>query len=258
VQPRERSDAAWLCLARARVQLGQWVAALDSYDELAELPTDSAARRLGIAERRQLEARLAWLEVVPSLPVPETARLTLDGEPIAPARLGVAFPVQPGRHWLTLEQQDGVRFQQSWRLAEGEHRSVRLEVAVAAPEPTLPARAEHPAPAPLRTSTSTSTRRGEPADSYARWSRWALYGGGIGTGVGLGLAAASGGLGSHVPRSTMFQVGLGTMLLSGVSIMTGVTLGILSEGSPEQPERPPQPSLQPWLSARGAGVAGSF
>jgi len=258
VEPGDRSSEAWLCLARARVQLGQWVAALDSYDELAELPADSASRRRGASERRELEARLAWLEVVPSLPLPDAARLTLDGEPISRARVGVAFPVQPGRHWLLLEQRDGTRLQHSWRLEEGEHRHVRLEVAAAAPAPALalsPACPEPPEPAPVR----VSARRGEPAESYARWSRWALYGGGIGTGVGFGLAAASGGLDSDGARGALFGVGLGTMLLSGVSIITGVTLGIMSEQRPEQPPQPSlQPTLQPWVSTRGAGVAGRF
>jgi hypothetical protein len=255
VEPRERSSDAWLCLARARVQLGQWVTALDSYDELAELPADSAARRLGAAERQQLEARLAWLEVVPSLPLPEAARLTLDGEPIARARWGVAFPVQPGRHSLLLEQDGTPRLQQSWRLEEGEHRRVAVTVAAEAPAAAAAASLACPPPAPTAAPVRASRARAEPEESYARWSRWALYGGGIGTGVGLGLAAASGGLDSHGARSTLFQVGLGTMLLSGVSIITGVTLGIMGERRPEQP---PAPSVQPWVGAGSAGVAGSF
>jgi len=97
--------------------------------------------------------------------------------------------------------------------------------------------------------------RGEPAESYARWSRVALYGGAIGTGVGLGVIALSGAQDDDAARATMFQLGLGTMLLSGVSIITGVTLGIMSERRPEQP---PQPSVMPWVSTRGAGVTGRF
>ena len=257
VEPGDRSSEAWLCLARARVQLGQWVAALDSYDELADVPTDSAARRRGAAERRELEARLAWLEVVPSLPLPDAARLTLDGEPVARARVGVAFPVQPGRHWLLLEQQDGTRLQHSWRLEEGERRHVRLEVAPAASAPVLalspecPEPPARPRPAPVRASAS----RGEPAESYARWSRWALYGGGIGSGVAIGLLAAAGNSDRDDAQDTLVAAGLGTILLSGVSLITGVTLGIMSEGRTEQP---PQPSLQPWVSTRGGGVAGRF
>jgi len=236
-------------LARARVQLGQWVAALDSYDELAELPTDSAARRLGAAERQQLEGRLAWLEVVPSLPLPDASRLTLDGEPISRARLGVAFPVQPGRHSLLLEQDGGAELQQSWRLEEGEHRRVVVNVAAAEPTPAPVASPADPSPAPLR------ARRGEPAESYARWSRWALYGGGIGAGVGIGLIATGANLHGNDAHDALVSAGFGTILLSGVSLITGVTLGILSE---RDPERPPQPSVTPWVSTRGAGVAGRF
>jgi len=73
--------------------------------------------------------------------------------------------------------------------------------------------------------------------------------------VGFGLAAASSGRDNAAERSALFNAALGTMLLSGVSIITGVTLGIMSE---QRPEQPPQPSLQPWVSTRGAGVAGRF
>ena len=62
VSRRERQPDDWLCLARAQRHTGEWVAALDSYDELAESAGKSArarsARQLGAAEREELEGQL--------------------------------------------------------------------------------------------------------------------------------------------------------------------------------------------------------
>src|SRR6185436_14730652 len=68
VDRQARRAADWLCLARAQLHTGQWVAALDSYDELAEseayvAPERSAARprasKLALAQAARATDRLA-------------------------------------------------------------------------------------------------------------------------------------------------------------------------------------------------------
>jgi hypothetical protein len=295
VARQERSAADWLCLARAEFHTGQWVAALDSYDELAEseppaakkqippeertsrkqrtakdrllqdklvqdrLLQDSEARQLGAVERQELEERLGWLEIAASAPLPLSVKLSLDGEPISRSLIGVAFPIQPGRHAFAVEVSGVVRELDHWRVAEGEQRKVNLSLPAepaaqrdVAPHSSLQ---RQPTPAPRR------YRREVESTELARWARGSLYAGGIGASAGLLLLGASNAGGDF--HAGVFRAGVGSLVLGGMALFTGGGLYLaeaLLDSSPN--ESPPQPSrspaLQPWISSNGAGVSGSF
>lgn len=263
VERQQRRPEDWLCLARAQFHTGQWVAALDSYDELVECASGSSrAAQVGTVERRELEQRLGWLQIVTSAALSGSVSLHLDGEVIPPSRVGVAFPVQPGTHALSIEVGGEVRQVDHWRLAPGEHRTIGLSIPSELPaEEPAPDRAVAPSevvPRQPNQSKSVSSFRAQPSE-VERWAKGLVIGGGIAGGAGFLLLAASGG-----SRGVAYT-GLGSSVLGGASLMTGASLYVASEiGSPEPSDAPPVPAprlqVQPWILSDGAGtgVSGSF
>jgi hypothetical protein len=256
VERKQRRPEDWLCLARAQVHLDQWVAALDSYDELLESgPASSRAiAAIAAAERRQLEQRLGWIQIVTSAALPASVRLSLDGETVSPARLGVPFPVQPGIHAFSVEQGGEVRQVDHWQIAQGEHRTIG--VAIPAAE-----RAVTPSAAVQRQPKQQHRVRGlrpEPSE-LERWAKGTLIGGGLAIAGGVGLIWASSG--SSRSRDLLYA-GFGSGALGGLSLLTGAGLYLAHElgsaGSSEAPARRLQ--VQPWILSDGAGtgVSGSF
>jgi hypothetical protein len=303
VERNARRAEDWLCLARAQRHTGQWVAALDSYDELAEseaptlqdtpaksrsgklglnkaarnraarnenaaalskaaaasdqLAKYTEARQLGAVERQELEDQLGWLQIVPSAPLPASVKLSLDGEAISRSRIGVAFPVQPGRHAFAVEVRGVVRELDHWRVAQGERRTVKLSL----PAEPRARQAVAPPRAVQRQLHPHLERQAPPRSELARWARGALYTGGISGATGFVLLASSGiGGRSH---DGLFYSGMGSFLLGGVGLLTGAGLYLADEVGGSRPsETPPassrRPPLQPWVSTNGAGVSGSF
>jgi hypothetical protein len=272
VERQERSAADWLCLARAELHTGQWVAALDSYDELLEseapavkermqskarLLQDGEARQLGQIERQELEQRLAWIEIVPSTTLPASVKLSLDGEVIARSRIGVRFPVQPGPHAFAVEVRGVARELAHWRLAEGEQRKVNLSLPAAEAERAV---ATHGVLQRQPTLPAPRQRAAEP-DELARWARGSLYAGGFAASAGvvlLGASNAGGGFDEGV-----FRLGIGSLALGGMALFTGaglyLTRALLGSSPNETPLEPPRrPAVEPWISSNGAGVSGTF
>jgi len=271
VERQARRAENWLCLARAQLHTGQWVAALDSYDELAEseapagkerapgkdLAKQVEARQLGVVERQELEERLGWIQIVPSAPLPASVKLSLDGEPIARSRIGVAFPVQPGRHAFAVELGGVVRELDHWRIDQGERRRVNL----ALPAERAARQAVAPSGAVQRRLHPHIEQRRAPPSELARWARGALYAGGIGTGAGIALLATNGAAGGS--HDGVVGAGVAGLLLGGVALMTGAGLHLADKFDGSSPnEAPPASSrrqpLQPWISTNSAGVSGSF
>jgi hypothetical protein len=286
VEPRARRAQDWLCLARAQLHTGQWVAALDSYDELVEsesavqapprvpakdrsgkasvgkagpdrLAPEVEARQLGAIERQELEQQLGWIQIVPSASLPASVKLSLDGETISHSRVGVAFPVQPGRHAFAVEVSGVVRELDHWRVAPGERRRVNLSLPAeprarqAVASPSAAQRQLHPQLQP----------HAAPRSDLSRWARGTLYAGGIGASAGIALLAASSADGNA--HEGWASVGLGSMLLGGVAILTGAGLYVADAIVGSSPkEAPPaasrRPALEPWVSTNSAGVSGRF
>ncbi len=242
----ERSADDWLCLARAQRHTGEWVAALDSYDELAESGGKSArarsARLLGSAEREELEAQLAWIEIVPTAPLPGGAQLALDGDPLAPSLLGVSFPVAPGKHELALQVDGGVQKFVRLRFERGERRRVHF---------ALPSEDDGEL---LAGPAQTRARR----SASAIWSRRALVAGSVATGGGLGALVLSGLAGPA--QKGVFVTGTASLFFGGLSLITGALLRAGSSSPPaaEAVASRTRLQLEPWLGRNVAGVTGKF
>jgi hypothetical protein len=247
----DRKADDWLCLARAQRHTGEWVAALDSYDELAESAGKNArarsARQLGGAEREELEGQLAWIQIVPNAPLPSDALLTFDGDVLAPSLLGVAFPVSPGTHEIALEVEGGVQKFVRLRFEQGERRRVQF---------ALPASDEEPSAAVERRSPG---RFAAAPNAYAVWSRRALLAGGVASGGGFGLMLLSGLAGPA--QKGVFVTGSSGLFLGGLSLITGALLRAGSTERPRAEEAAPRRQrlqVEPWLGRSVAGISGSF
>lgn len=257
VVPRsERSADAWLCLARAQRHTGEWVAALDSYDELAESADQStrarSARQLGGAEREELETQLAWIRIMPTAPLPRDAQLTLDGEALAPSLLGVAFPIAPGTHELALEVDGGVQKLVRLRFEQGERRRVPFT------PPNEVGAEEHAADGRAITEQRARRAAGVP-NASAVWSRRALLAGSVATGGGLGAMLLSGVAGPA--QKGVFITGTSGLFLGGLSLITGALLRASAGIEPDEVAAGsgrPSLRLEPWLGENVAGVSGKF
>jgi hypothetical protein len=241
------------------------VAALDSYDELVEsAPSSRTTKAVGAVERRELEQRLGWLQIVTSAALSASVSLRLDGEAIPPSRVGVAFPVQPGSHALSIEVGGEVRQVDHWRIAQGQHRTIGLSIPTELPAPK-PAheRAVAPDEAVLRQPKPVhglSGFRMEPS-SLQRWAKGTVIGGGLTIAGGVGLLWLAAGTHSR----GLGYAGVACGILGGAGLMTGASLYVAGEmARPEPSEAPLAPpqrlKVEPWILSDGAGtgISGSF
>lgn len=139
--------------ARCLVRLGRWVEALDRYEATQRTPLEPnapAAYRRAVAdaekESEALRARLPRLTitVASSGTKPAPFEVHLDGRALPEALVGVALPVDPGRHELVLRAERRAPVRRAITVEEGRHESIALE-----PGPRLP-EAETSDAAPLR------------------------------------------------------------------------------------------------------------
>jgi hypothetical protein len=230
----------------------------------SEPASSRSIRAVGAAERRELEQRLGWLQIVTSTALPASVSLSLDGETISPSRLGVAFPVQPGTHALSVEVGGEVRQVDHWQIAQGEHRTIGLSIpAELRPARPSPERAVVPSGGAQRQpkpSPGVSSFRPEPSE-LQRWAKGTVIGGGLAIAGGVGLLWLSAGTHSH----ELSYAGLGSGALGGASLLTGASLYVAHELQRTEPgEASPVPArrlqVEPWILSDGAGtgVSGSF
>jgi hypothetical protein len=189
--------------ARAMVKRGLLVQASERYLEISRVAIDKAdktqvnAQNDAVRERNDLLPRVPQLTIAAPGMDPETSEVTLDGERIAPALLGVASPVNPGEHRVLLK----VNGEESWEivtLRESESRKINLHLpsdTSAAPAP-LPDASGTSAQSPTAKviPTSLPPPSPEPRGRTQRsigWVTLAVGGAGIATGTVAGLLALS-------------------------------------------------------------------
>ncbi|HLV64275.1 MAG TPA: hypothetical protein VKY73_00615 [Polyangiaceae bacterium] len=122
--------------ARCLVRLGRWVEALDRYEatQRARLePNAPEAYKRAVAdavkESDDLRPRVPRLiiSVTGTGPKKSPMAVRLDGRELPDALVGVALPVDPGRHELSLHAADHSPATRAVTLEEGEHETIVLE-----------------------------------------------------------------------------------------------------------------------------------
>lgn len=154
---------ALLNLANCREQEGRLATAWTRWGEAADLAAQTGDARKDFADerRRELEPRLPKLEIRVSGD-PGGMLIFSDGAEVRTALRGVPVPVDPGEHVVEVTKDDEVLFREKILSEEGKLRSVELDLAKIATQPSLgrrqgaPPKKPPPLPAkPIETGTST-------------------------------------------------------------------------------------------------------
>jgi hypothetical protein len=140
-------------LARAQAGLGKLVAAQETYSKIihegappGSLPMTAEVVDTAYKERDALTPRLAWVTV--TVTGAAGAKVTVDGEAMPSAALGVPNALDPGRHVVSAVALDGGRAEVTVTLAEGARQAVPLELEplAVAKQPVPSAMSAAPAP----------------------------------------------------------------------------------------------------------------
>lgn len=151
--------------ARSLVRAGRWVEASERYLEVERtaLPEGAPADQLqavqeAAQERRELLGRLPSLKVSVEGADPSDVFVSINGQLVKPALIGVKQPVNPGKLLVK-----GVRgeqtVEQAVELAEAQSRDVKLSFTPVAPVVTTPGLAPDRAPPPVPPASDGSTQR---------------------------------------------------------------------------------------------------
>jgi hypothetical protein len=146
-------DATLFNLAQVEEQAGHLVAALDAYHRFVARAEPDMADRYGDRARTAasaLELRVAHLTVM-ALGIDDGDVVRLDGTELTPESLGVALPVDPGHHEVTITRGEDSCATDRATLGEGARGDIELRAQCPVPEPVIaPAAAllDVPAPAP--------------------------------------------------------------------------------------------------------------
>jgi len=118
--------------ARALVKTGKLVSASERYLEVTRLPlpetnkaNHEAAQRDAATELEQLQPRIPSVTITITGAEGGQPSVTIDGKPLDAALIGVAAPVDPGKHVIEAKVGDVVR-NQTTDVAEGQKASVVL------------------------------------------------------------------------------------------------------------------------------------
>jgi len=293
-----------LYLARAHAKLGQLVSAREVYIKITREPLDANAprafRNAKATAQKELAAigpRLPYISVVVQGAGPLPVTVTMDGQTVPQALVGVPRPVDPGQHKFQAHAEGMKTNESTVTVAEGGRETVVLTLQPARKKPgdtAAPPVASSPSPpedksAPPATGT-TSTAVAPPArDAGGRSSnamRYGAYGAfgvgaaGLVVGTVFTLKASSkrsqadslcnqpGGACPEAKKSQVLaldsdansagKIGVVGFVVGGVGVGAGVALLLLSIKSDKSEKAASAPMISPWLGFRSAGVSGQF
>jgi hypothetical protein len=135
-------------VATCNAKAGKIATATAFYDDylrsVADLPAANRAKhadrmKIARAELEKLRPQVPTLKLV--LPVSaDNAHIRRDGTDLSAASLGIALPIDPGQHVVTLEVPGRVPAEHRFTLEKGQHSVVELAVGaqVTAPAASLP------------------------------------------------------------------------------------------------------------------------
>lgn len=261
--------------ARSLAKLGRLVESEEAYLRAVRTPLGAAspeafrkAVREAESEAQQLGPRVPKVIVMvvgPGAELPELG-VTIDGERLKAALIGVEMPVNPGSHRLQAQVPGGEVSSADFAIAERERKTV--EIRVAAPASAPPVVALRPAP----------ELQAPPEPPRSSWHRPAAFaaGGlglvGLGTGIVAGVMAVSkhadaeeqcpnrvcvtgsqgeDSLDSFRSLRTVSTVGY---IVGAVGVAAGVTFFLTAPSS----RSPHRAGVGILLGANGAALTGAF
>jgi hypothetical protein len=252
-----------LHIARSEAKLGRLVAAHEAYFKIAREEIPSTAPRAFLDAQTAAQKEMADLKPrIPTLKIVVeggTGTVTMDGAPVPDALVGIARPLDPGRHNLQAKGRKLASPAMVVDLAEGAHETVRLVLAPAAGGPDDVAETTAPPPEPAQ--------RGSNVPAYVAW------------GVGAaGLAVGTAGKRSDAeaicppgrcPESRRAEVeeldssadSAATISLIGYGVgIAGVGVGTVlfllnRKGTSRETARG---AVMPWIGAGSVGLNGRF
>ncbi|WP_437683203.1 hypothetical protein [Sorangium sp. So ce131] len=129
-----------LGVARAQVGMGRWIAAQESYNRILRegAPEGSPEPFFQAidAAHKELDALAPRIpQVLITVRGSSAADVTIDGEPVPRAALGVKRPVDPGEHTIRVTAAGLAPAEVKLTLAEGASEAVVLELKPVAPPP---------------------------------------------------------------------------------------------------------------------------
>lgn len=209
-----------LYIARSQVQLGKLVEGAETYRKLARVqleagapPAFKEAQDAGGPELQKLEPRIPALKLDVQPADARDLQISIDGESVPSAVLGVDRPANPGSHTIKVSATGYEPVEKTVTLAESEKKPVEIKLAASAGGATpvpVAAPAAGPAPAPTGSAPPPSN---EPPPSKAS----------IGFMLGLRLGAAIPGgsvatdvANNDIPVSDYAKAGGGAELHGGI------------------------------------------
>jgi hypothetical protein len=274
-----------LMIARSHAALGHLVAARESYRALVHetlAPTaHQAFRDAQAAAKKELEAlepRVPTLLVKLSDPSAKDVVVTMDGEPLPAALVGIARPVDPGEHKVSARGETTAADEQTITVLEGGKMELVLRLH---PAPKLT-----PDQGPKNDAT-TMPPTAEPADptlSYVGYSALGIGGAGVIVGsvfLGLGFATRSDAdaayercgseacvEGSAGQKETddfdddanlQQTVGVVALSVGGAAAVTGLVLVLIAPSDEAAADASaPEVSVRPRVGPTWLGVSGTF
>ncbi len=269
--------------ARALTQLGQLVKARETFLEIvhdqSSSPALAKAQESAKTELSALEPRLVNVDIKVDGPGAANANVTMDGEAVPSALIGISHPVDPGEHKFQASSSGAESDPVMFSMKEGGTGTVTLtlhalagaEAPVAPAADTAPAVA--PASPPLADATTSSGGTGMRAGAYVALGVGVV---GLAAGTLFALKAKSkyddgNALCASDPCSltraqadqyTQFgkdgdsakTLSLVGFIVGGVGVVTGTTLLVLSGHKSEAS----QARVEPWIGLGSLGVNGKF
>lgn len=177
-------------LARCQEEQGAFVEALVEYDRAREL-IDSGVRAADVEKlladaRERVRSKVAQLTLRLPSDV-QNVSVELDGKPLSASVLGVALPINPGKHQITAVAVGRARFATEFALDTGEVRQLPIELPVASTVPPAPAAAA-PAAAPERGARDDTT---VPTRTLVLIGEASLFAAALGTGIVFSVARSA-------------------------------------------------------------------
>ncbi|HEX2732985.1 MAG TPA: hypothetical protein VHM70_15355 [Polyangiaceae bacterium] len=271
-----------LYLARSNAALGHLVKAQEAYIKVSREtlgPDSPPAFRKAVdqanSELDALKPRISYATV--SVHGADNASVTVDGQPVAPALVGVPMPLDPGTHQFEAHADGMQAATAELTMSEGHTGQVELTLT--------------PVPVAPRSAVSRPPAAGAPPaqdDSDTEMMRYGAYGsfglGAVGLGLGTVFALAShsksqsaddafaacsaqrGGCSARdqddvqklddqaAHKLTTSVVGFA---VGGVGIAAGITLLVLAAHHDDTAQNE-QPRVIPWVGWQSVGVSGRF